>query len=144
MFLEGVDIEIMKQMESLGMTFDIDALDIENSYNNSSNNNNSNNDPYLKNKISLEEVRDLPDESRDVDALEKLFMKSYEESSMYEDILFDRWKDGELGDEEMNEDDYDEGDFDEPCYYDNNNEINCLDAVAAYDPNDEPRPGSYK
>jgi len=143
LFLEGVDIEMMKQLESLGMTFDIDALDIENSYNNNSNNNNSNNDPYLKNKISLEDVRDLPDESRDVDALEKLFMKSYEESSMYEDILFDRWKDGEFGDEE-NEDDHDEGDFDEPCYYDNNNEIYCLDAVAAYDPIDEPQPGSYK
>ena len=130
---------MMKQMESLGMTFDIDVLDFENSYNNNFNNSNSNSDAYLKNKISLEEVRDLPDESGDVDALEKQFMKSYEEASMPEDILFDRWKDEESGEE--NEDDYDEGDFDEPCNYDYNDNY-CVDAMYSYDKNDEPQPGN--
>jgi hypothetical protein len=129
----------MKQMESLGMTFDIDVLDFENSYNNNFNNSNSNNDAYLKNKISLEEVREIPDESGDVDALEKLFMKSYEEASKSEDISFDRWKDEESGEE--NEDDDDEGDFDEPCNYDYNNNY-CVDAMYSYDKNDEPQPGN--
>ena len=126
-------------MESLGMTFDIDVLDFENSYNNNFNNSNSNNDAYLKNKISLEEVREIPDESGDVDALEKLFMKSYEEASKSEDISFDRWKDEESGEE--NEDDDDEGDFDEPCNYDYNNNY-CVDAMYSYDKNDEPQPGN--
>lgn len=138
---------MMKQMESLGMTFDIDVLDFENSDNNNFNNSNSNNDAYLKNKISLEEVREIPDESGDVDALERLFMKSYEEASKSEDILFDRWKDGEFGEENEDDydegdfDDYDEGDFDEPCNYDYNNNY-CSDAMYSYDKNDEPQPGN--
>ena len=132
---------MMKQMESLGMTFDIDVLDFENSNNNNSNNSNSNKDAYLKNIISLEEIRNITDESSDVDALERLFMKSYEEASMSEDVLFDRWKDEKFGEE--NEDDNDEGDYDEPCYYDNDKNY-CFDAAAAFDQNDEYQPGNYK
>lgn len=92
-----------KQMESLGLSFDFDAFDFEESNNNKSS--------YLQNKVSLEEVRQI-EEAASVEELEQLFLKSYEEECKPDDILFDGWKNSF----EVEEEDYpsDQGDYMEP------------------------------
>ena len=122
----------MEQMKSLGLTFDIDALGFETYETDNCNSNSS--DAYLKNKISLEEIRDLANiESDEVDELERQFMKSYEEASMAEDVLFDRWKDEDHEDMIDDNNNDEEGDFDEPCY---DCDEDYFDAAAAYDENE--------
>ena len=100
---------MIKEMESLGLSFDFNAIGIDG--NNEDNNNNSS--TYLKNKISLEEVREIPNEVLSVDELEQLFLKSYED--MPDDLLFDGWKTGDDEALEQEDCDPDEGDYAETC-----------------------------
>ena len=96
---------MQKQMEALGLSFDFDAFDFEESNNNKSS--------YLQNNVSLEEVRQI-EEAASVEELEQLFLKSYEEECKPDDILFDGWKNSF----EVEEEDcylFDEGDYMEPC-----------------------------
>lgn len=103
-------LEIKKQIESLGLDFGFDAFDFE-----ESNNSNSNESPYLKNKISLEEIREIKDiEYNSVDELEQLFLKSYEEECKSDDLLFDNWKNSFEEEEDFYPPD-DDGDYFEPC-----------------------------
>lgn len=96
---------MMKQMESLGLEFDLGAIGLGI---------NNNTTSYLNNKIVLDEIKEVTDESIAVDELEQLFLKSYEEESSHDDILFEGWKKS-FDEEEDNYPSDDEGDFFEPC-----------------------------
>ena len=88
-----------REMESLGLSFDIDSLGLDSDGNNSSS--------YLKNKISLEEIREVSEDP--VGDLEKKFLKEYEIESKEDDLNFNQWK-GDGEEEEQFEGDYEEVD----------------------------------
>jgi hypothetical protein len=97
---------IRKEMESLGLYCDIDSLGLETNDNNSS---------YLKNKISLEEVRNVSNDH--VGDLKTQFMESYEQESKQEDKEFTTWQ-GEGDEDEENHGFtyYEEGDGNNAVY----------------------------
>ena len=106
-------LEMKKQIESLGLEFDFDAFGFDGEINN---NNTDSSASYLKNKISLEEIREISTiEATSVDELEQLFLKSYEEECKPDDLLFDGWKNSFEEEEEYDDQSNDEGDYWEPC-----------------------------